>query len=111
MTRSRAAESPAGAPSLTTQEEFWDGWNREWRFGELDAFMNRQRDVAVSLAEQKHLRDARILDVGCGTGWLANALLPFGTAYGTDLSPDAIREGAARHPGVRLLCGDFLGLS
>ncbi len=43
--------------------------------GDLDGFMERQRDIARSVAQNARLENARILDVGCGTGWLANALL------------------------------------
>ena len=90
---------------------FWNEWNREWRFrGDLDEFMERQRDIATTVAQDACLKNARILDVGCGTGWLASALLPFGKAWGTDLSPQAIEDGRRRHPDVQLLCGDFLEL-
>jgi SAM-dependent methyltransferase len=95
-------------PPLQTQKTFWDEWNRTWRFRELDSFMERQREFAVSLAQSRQLRQARILDVGCGTGWLANALLPFGQVWATDLSEGAIAEGSSRHPDVQFVCGDFL---
>jgi SAM-dependent methyltransferase len=93
------------------QVGYWNEWNRTWRFrDDLDGFMERQRDIATSVAQDACLKNARILDVGCGTGWLANALLPFGQAWGTDLSPEAIEDGRRRHPDVRFLCGDFLEL-
>ena len=85
---------------------FWNEWNRDWRFrGDLDEFMERQRDIATSVAQNACLKNARILDVGCGTGWLANALLPFGQAWGTDLSPEAIEDGRRRHPDCTFCAG------
>jgi SAM-dependent methyltransferase len=88
---------------------FWDTWNREWRFREdHDAFMQRQRDAAISVVGQRGQRDLRILDVGCGTGWLGNSLVPFGRVWGIDLSPSAIAEGTQRHPAMSLICGEFM---
>jgi SAM-dependent methyltransferase len=106
-----AQSDPGRPPPLETQQEFWDGWNQAWRFRDgLDAFMERQRETAVAVAAAAGLQGGRILDVGCGTGWLGNALLGFGKVWATDLSPGAIAEGRKRHPGVQLLCGDFLEL-
>ena len=70
--------------------------------------MDRQREKALEVARRARLHNARILDAGCGTGWLGNALLPFGRVWGIDLSQTAIDEGRRRHPGVQLICGDFL---
>ena len=104
------SESSVLPPSLEAQKGFWDTWNQTWRFRQLDTFMDSQRHFAVSLARRRGLHHARILDVGCGTGWLGNALLPFGSVVGTDLSEAAIAEGRRRHPRVELVGGDFLAL-
>lgn len=97
----------APGPTLDAQRAFWDRWNDHHRTT-VDDFMARQRDVAVEVATRENLRDARILDVGCGTGWLGSALLPFGRVTGTDLSTAAIAEGRRRHPDLDLISGDFL---
>ena len=39
---------PMNLPSLVEQQDFWDGWNRQWRFGDVDTFMARQAEVAVA---------------------------------------------------------------
>lgn len=104
-------ESDAAAPPpLDLQREFWNEWNRTYRSGDLDEFMRRQRDAAIAAARRVALEDGRILDVGCGTGWLGNSLLPFGHVWGTDLSTDAIARGRRMHPDATLLCGDFITL-
>jgi cyclopropane fatty-acyl-phospholipid synthase-like methyltransferase len=92
---------PDAPPSLTEQQQFWNSWNSTWRFRDgLDAFMQAQAEVAGKIAAGLP-KGARVLDVGCGTGWLANSVLPFvGEAWGTDLSPGAIEDGQKRHPGV-----------
>ncbi len=92
-----------------TPSGFWDDWNRDWRIERpVDGFMQRQLEITVSTAQTIGLRDASILDVGCGTGWLGSALLGFGRVYGTDMSPDAIADGLQRYPEVTLICGNFL---
>src|SRR4051812_29914410 len=90
-------------------EEFWNDWNRRWRYREqLDDFMRRQLEVATAVAKSFDSKELSILGVGCGTGWLENGLLEYGHVYGTDLSPDAISEGRKQYEGVNLLCGDFM---
>lgn len=69
--------------------------------------MERQRAVALAVARAENWTDARILDIGCGTGWLANELTPYGSVTGIDLSPAAIEHGRRRYPTVRLECGSF----
>ena len=91
--------------------QFWDTWNREWRFRiDDDAFMARQRHTTLAVARAIGLCDGRILDVGCGTGWLADALRPFGRVWGTDLAEGAIAEGARRYPDVQFIGGEFLAV-
>jgi 2-polyprenyl-3-methyl-5-hydroxy-6-metoxy-1,4-benzoquinol methylase len=100
----------ADAPSLEAQRKFWDSWNASYRqHEECDPFMRRQQEEAVAVARRLGLRDARILDAGCGTGWLGSALQPWGSVTGVDLSAAAIEWGRRVHPGVRLLCGDLDG--
>jgi SAM-dependent methyltransferase len=95
--------------SADPRTAFWDSWNREWRFRhDDDPFMARQRGTALAVAQAVGLRDAKILDVGCGTGWLGDALRSCGTVWGTDLSSGALAEGARRYPGVRFIHGEFL---
>jgi SAM-dependent methyltransferase len=97
-----------GSSTSANPNQYWDEWNQTWRFrDDCDRFMEGQRDVAISVAREAGLRDARIFDVGCGTGWLGNALLPFGRVWGTDLSAGAIAEGSRRYPDLKLVCGDF----
>ena len=95
---------------MSVQRDFWDAWNRKYRVGVLDPFMDRQRDKAVEWALRLGLEKARILEVGCGTGWLGSALCQFGDVTGTDLSEGAVEEGRALHPDVTFHCGDFLSL-
>ncbi len=97
-------------PSIDQQRTFWDQWNTEWRFRDPDYFMQRQLEVAQQLASDLSLKNARILEAGCGTGWLSNGLIAYGAVVATDLSPASIEEGRRRYPRVDLRCGDFLAM-
>ncbi|MCP3981383.1 MAG: methyltransferase domain-containing protein [bacterium] len=48
----------------------------------------------------------RILDFGCGRGWLSNALSRYGDVTGIDLSDEAVRRAAREHPHVKFQAGD-----
>lgn len=93
------------APSADKQRDFWDAWNKTHRLKPPDAFMARQREVAVQWAT--HTRPLSILEVGCGTGWLCDSLRQYGGVTGIDLSPASIEEARGRFPGIRFFQGDF----
>jgi 2-polyprenyl-3-methyl-5-hydroxy-6-metoxy-1,4-benzoquinol methylase len=98
----------AGVPRLDDQREFWNGWNAAYRGSpKLDRFTERQRDTAVGCARLLGLAQCEILEVGCGTGWLSNALKDFGRVTGVDLSPEAIAQARERYPGLRFIATDF----
>ncbi len=43
-------------------EDFWNQWNRDWRFrSDIDPFMRRQLEIVAEVARAENLRDARIL--------------------------------------------------
>jgi hypothetical protein len=64
-------------------DRYWEDWHSTWRFrDDLDPFMARQRDVALAVATSHGRSNLSILDAGCGTGWLGNALTPFGAGLG-----------------------------
>ncbi len=96
-------------PTELQRENYWDAWNRTWRFvSENDAFMAAQQAMAIDVARHEHYSGARILDLGCGTGWLGNALRPFGEVWGVDLAASAIEEGKRRYRDLHLAFDDFM---
>lgn len=90
--------------------EYWDLWNQTWRTNRFDGFMERQREAALTMAERLKLRDAKIFDLGCGTGWLGAALRSHGEVAGCDLSASALAEGRKCYPDVTFHLGDFMQL-
>lgn len=94
-------------PTQDEQREFWDSWNSQNRTRGIDPFMQRQLDVALTWMPKG---SPRILEVGCGTGWLSAKMLPFGEVVGTDLSPQSIAEAQRAYPGVSFVACDFAAL-
>jgi 2-polyprenyl-3-methyl-5-hydroxy-6-metoxy-1,4-benzoquinol methylase len=77
-----------------------------------DSFQLHQRDVAEAAAARAAAalevrRPLRILDFGCGTGWLGASLTSYGDVTGIDLSSTAIEHGLREFPELNLMVGDF----
>ena len=103
---SNPAASTDGVPPLALQTEFWNEWNLSFlASAKRSSFQLQQREAAhaaaASLADERPLR---ILDFGCGTGWLAASLTSFGDVTGIDLSLAAIEHGRQEFPDVHLIC-------
>lgn len=99
----RVTARPAALPRF-------DRWAASYDASQLQAVLYRRAHDAVMRQAQRRVRDpGRILDVGCGTGRLADRL---GTVYrhatvvGLDASAEMIRHAAARPARcpVRFVC-------
>jgi 2-polyprenyl-3-methyl-5-hydroxy-6-metoxy-1,4-benzoquinol methylase len=94
-------ERPAG------DVQIWDKWNSTYRLGTLDpASQARMRKIAAVMADLK-VRDAKILEVGCGTGWLSNKLSEFGKVTACDLGSKIIEIAQEKYPQVDFRSGDI----
>ncbi len=93
-------------PDKELQRQFWNQWNAGYRLAE-DPYMERQREVALEWVRRVRPGVSRILEVGCGTGWLCAALREHGSVTGIDLSPASIAEARRRYPGIAFADGDF----
>ncbi len=103
------AEQLRDAP-LSVQVEFWNKWNADTREkGILQVSMD-QRHVVVDWLERMRRGDLRILEVGCGAGWLCGSLTKYGSVTGTDLSHLVLSRAARRTPDVKFIAGDFMSL-
>lgn len=99
-------------PPISEQQRFWDTWIDESTAWENNS--DNMRRAACVLAEAERMaggrKDLRILDVGCGTGWVAQKLSQFGTVTGTDLGKYAITKLQHTHPHIKWIDGDFVSL-
>ena len=112
-TMSDSAASGQGVPPMAAQETFWNEWNvSHLASAKRDSFQLQQRDVAEAAAARAAAalevrRPLRILDFGCGTGWLGASLTSYGDVTGIDLSSTAIEHGLREFPELNLMVGDF----
>lgn len=91
-----------------SQREFWNRWNAEAR--ELvrgDMSLDQASTVERWMGDR---RDLKILDAGCGTGWLCERLVPFGTVVGTDLADDVVNRARERVPEATFVAGDIMSV-
>lgn len=95
-------------PSAREQANYWDAWNARWREA-TDLSRRVQKQVALVMAWLRSLgrMDLKVLDVGCGSGWLCALLLPFGMITGIDFTEEVLDRARHRNPEVRYLTGDF----
>ena len=93
------------------QTQHWDTWNSKYR--DLDATQSldeackrRMQEVLRAIA-QLDLRGSRLLEVGCGTGWLSSKLTAFGQVAAVDLGKEIIDAAKERHPEIDFRSGDI----
>lgn len=95
----------------------WMSGINRWRH-RLFGFEKNQQQLLDGIRRQG-IEGARLLEIGCGAGYLHHALLQEGavSAVGVDLSPGmlAIARAEARHQGLAVRCdyrqGDFVQLA
>jgi ubiquinone/menaquinone biosynthesis C-methylase UbiE len=99
---------PDDAPERQLQKEF-NRWAEEGRGEEMEAHHRPITDPMLALMEL--LPGERVLDVGCGSGWLCRqiaALVPQGSVVGIDVSDEMVRRAqraSAEIPNVTFLTG------
>lgn len=97
--------------SIGTTDEIacWDLWNRSHRTAAFVEDSDAARTGRMGLAEllALNLEKPRILEVGCGTGWLADQLAGRGNYVGLDLSPEAIAVARERVPEGQFVAADY----
>ena len=106
--RKHALEPSATVPPIQAQSQFWNDWNASTREKNLaDVSEDQSR---VTLRWLHGLSSQRILDVGCGSGWMSERLTPFGKVTATDLADEVLERAQRRFPEIRYVAGDFMAL-
>jgi 2-polyprenyl-3-methyl-5-hydroxy-6-metoxy-1,4-benzoquinol methylase len=99
-------------PGIPEQRQFWEAWNANMRDPEhLNEWSMRRAEAILLLLRSLGLDRPRILDLGCGTGWLSAMLANFGSTTGIDLAESVIATAKVRSPNVTFLAGDILRMS
>jgi len=100
--------SPSANPTLTDQQGFWNGWNAAMRNpNNLNDWCLRRGAAIVGLVRSLAIEQPKILDFGCGTGWLTEWLAEFGDATGIDLADHIIAEAKLRWDRINFIAGDL----
>lgn len=96
-------------PVTDAEVAYWDRWNATYRRPEaLDQVSLDQARAVHEAVGRLGRQGLRILDIGCGTGWLVDQLLQYGAATGIDVSRAAIADAQRRTPGAVFISGDVL---
>jgi 2-polyprenyl-3-methyl-5-hydroxy-6-metoxy-1,4-benzoquinol methylase len=95
-------------PDIEAQRAFYD---KRWTDAQYANRWQLQRAIAVLEGLRMINKPSpRILDLACGTGWLASMLGRFGPTMGVDLSPVAIHRAQVLYPDIRFVAGDLFDL-
>jgi 2-polyprenyl-3-methyl-5-hydroxy-6-metoxy-1,4-benzoquinol methylase len=89
---------------LAEQQEYYNHrWGQE---GFANGLQAARCAAILSALHRVGIQEPRILDMGCGTGWLAAIMGQFGPTTAIDLSEFATKTAAKRFPWVRFVQGD-----
>lgn len=95
-------------PSVREQSSYWDAWNARWReTANLSRRVQKQVALFIAWFGSFGRKDMKVLDVGCGSGWLCALLLPFGKVTGIDFTEEVLDRARYRNPEIRYITGDF----
>jgi 2-polyprenyl-3-methyl-5-hydroxy-6-metoxy-1,4-benzoquinol methylase len=89
---------------LAKQQEYYNQrWGQE---GFANGLQAARCAAILSRLHRAGIKEPRILDMGCGTGWLAAIMGQFGPTTAIDLSEFATTTAAKKFPWVRFIQGD-----
>jgi len=86
--------------------QIWDKWNSTYRQGRLDDPSKVRLRIIAATMEELKIRNAKILEAGCGTGWLSDRLSEFGKVTGVDLGSEILETAQRNYPQVEFRSGD-----
>jgi SAM-dependent methyltransferase len=96
---------------IETQRQFWNQWGSDYLSeATIGDEALRRGEVAISLVKKCPIHSPRILEFGCGNGWLAEKLIEFGPYTGVDVADKMIDEARRRVPGATFLVGDAFSM-
>jgi SAM-dependent methyltransferase len=97
-------------PTLTEQREYWNTLlpkSLNWENGPDNG---RRADRVLKEVVRRARPNLRILDVGCGTGWMSRKLAEYGEVTAVDFASAVIHNLQEKYPSVKWVDGDFLSV-
>lgn len=95
------------AVTLDQQRAAWNAWNAQAREQRLHETCRRQAYEVERWLDARGIRNADVLDAGCGTGWMSERLMRYGRVTGIDIADEVVERARARVPQVRFVTGDL----
>jgi 2-polyprenyl-3-methyl-5-hydroxy-6-metoxy-1,4-benzoquinol methylase len=90
---------------LSDHQKYYDErWEQQ---GFANSLQAARCAAILSALHRVGIKDPRILDLGCGTGWLSAILGHFGPTTAVDLSDFAVKVAAKKFPWVEFCQGDI----
>ena len=81
---------------INEQSEFYNEWFSNFRYA--NQLQLERANCILQALHSLGLVEPKIIDLGCGAGWLCNILGTFGPTLGVDLSDHAIEVARHRYP-------------
>ena len=88
------------------ERRFWNGWTSA--HGDRSSHVVSRDQLDTITRWLRATSHATLLDVGCGSGWMTQALTAYGTAVGTDLADETLDVASERYPNATFVSGDFM---
>ncbi len=100
------------SPSVAEQKQFWDWHWQNWQERTtINEWKDRRHEMILDLLRSLSVKQAKILDLGCGPGWYTEKFVQFGQVTGVDLSTEAIAMAKSRFPNITFLAGNLYEIS
>ena len=95
---------------MSEQQNFWNNWVSQSQDWENTQDNSRRGAYVLKALEEVAFQGINILDIGCGSGWLALQLTKFGNVTAVDLASEVMDQLKQVHQQVAWIGGDFLSL-
>lgn len=86
--------------------DYWNSWNAEWREQSQDRTSLEQARVVERWLGSR--RGLRLLEAGCGAGWMAERLAAYGDVVAIDLADEVVERAKRRAPHIDFRAGDVM---
>ncbi len=104
-------EKEINKPTIDSQVKFWSKWVQRSYSWESNPDNARRGASVLEVVAALRQPGLKILDVGCGSGWLSLELAKFGKVTATDLASDILEGLQEKHKHIQWVGGDFLSLN
>lgn len=95
---------------LEDQRQAWNKWNATVRAKALGKITERHARIVDDSISALGRNDLKLIEIGCGTGWLCERLRKHGKVTGVDLSDEVLQQARLKAPDIDYRAGDFMTL-